>query len=411
MILSSHELSLLSVAVPYFQEVGGQTTRDELKRSLHCGSDTAQRILTYLMETEAAKVADRLQKLPKTAEAKATVQFALGDTGGTLVSHVLRTNIRLQRNLGKKKHEATAFLESAKVEAREAIEELKAEANLKVKHEKVSTPKVDTGLLLGVGLFDAHFGKLCYSGETNDSPYDLQIAQQMFLRALDILIERAKGFRYERVLFPVGQDFLHANGMDNKTANGTLLDCDSRYQKVYTAARRTLTEAVERLRRVAPTTLLTIPGNHDRSVWSLIDSLECWFKDCPDVTIDNTPPLRKAFAWGKCGFLITHGDLGKKKDYPLVFATEFPEIFAKSKWREIWCGHVHHSMLEEVHGVHIRTLSSLTPPDLYHFENMFTGNLRKAEAFVFSKTEGLIATYTYCDDLQPTQFKTERKLV
>ena len=105
MELSAKELSLLPAAVKYFQEVGGETSRDDLRRVLKCGSDIAQRIQTYLLEVEAVKVANRLQKLPVTAEAKAVVQYAIGDTSGTITSHVLRENARLTRRLAKKEHE------------------------------------------------------------------------------------------------------------------------------------------------------------------------------------------------------------------------------------------------------------------------------------------------------------------
>lgn len=108
--------------------------------------------------------------------------------------------------------------------------------------------------------------------------------------------------------------------------------------------------------------------------------------------------------------MLTHGDLGVKKDYPLVFATESPEIFANSLWREIRCGHVHHTQVQEVRGVQIRTQPSFSSSDAWHFENMYTKNLRNAYAYVFSKTEGLIAQYGYCDNAYP-EIKTERRLV
>jgi hypothetical protein len=412
MELSAHELSLLPAAVKYSQEVDGEVSRDDLRRVLKCGSDTAQRLQTYLLEVEAVKVANRLQKLPVTAEAKAVVQYAVGDTSGSLVGHVLRENSRLQRRLGKKQHEASAFLETVKGEAREEIEALKAEAkaDLRVKHVKINRPEVASDLLLEINISDHHFGKNCWPKETGDAPYDLEIARAMFTRALEILLDRAKGYSFSRVLFILGNDLLHSNGMNNSTANGTVVDCDGRFQRTYKVVRRAMVEAIDRLRQVAPVTVNVIPGNHDRSVWTIGDSLECWYHDCPDVEINNAPTLRKYYSWGRCGFMFTHGELGTKTDYPLVFATEAPEIFSNSLWREVQCGHVHKRQLEEFHGVLVRTLTTLSPPDAWHTENMYTKNLRNSEAFVYSKTEGLIASFVYCDNAQPV-LKTERKLI
>jgi hypothetical protein len=223
-------------------------------------------------------------------------------------------------------------------------------------------------------------------------------------------LDRAKGNSYERILFPLGHDLLHSNGMGNTTAGGTPLDCDGRYQKTFMLVRQTMAEAIERLRMIAPVDIPVIAGNHDRTIWTLADSLSSWFREATDVHIDNAPTLRKAYSWGTCGFLLTHGDAGKKADYPLVFATEFPEVFSNTTWREVQQGHFHKAALDETHGVKIRTLPSLAPADFWHFENMYTKNMRSAEAYVYSKTEGQIASFTYCDNFQP-RLKTERKLV
>jgi len=294
-------------------------------------------------------------------------------------------------------------------EIRAEIEELKAEAKIERKF-KAAKPAKASGLLLEVCIADAHFGKLCYPKETDGPPFDATIAQAMFMRALETLLERAKNYSFERILFPLGNDLLHSNGMNNATAGGTPLDCDGRYQKVFTLVRKTMVEAIERLRELAPVDCPVIAGNHDRTIWTLADSVDSWFRGQSDVNVDNAPTLRKAYSWGTCGFLLTHGDTGKAVDYPLVFATEFPEIFSNATWREVQQGHFHRTALDEIHGVKIRTLPSLTPADFWHYEHMFTGNMRNAEAYVFSKTEGQIASFTYCDNMQPP-LKTERKLV
>jgi len=55
----------------------------------------------------------------------------------------------------------------------------------------------------------------------------------MFTRALETLLDRAKGYSFSRVLFILGNDLLHSNGMNNSTANGTVVDCDGRFQRTY----------------------------------------------------------------------------------------------------------------------------------------------------------------------------------
>ena len=406
--LTRYELTLLPKALSEVRQ-DSTLTRDDLKRLLHCGSDIAQRLLTHIQANEMVKIAERLQALPVAAEVRAETQFALGDTSGSSYSYVLRENARLQKALAKAKHKDGAEKEQRETEIRAEIAAMQAEAKIERKFPKVK-PAESTGLLLEVCIADAHFGRLSYSKETNDAPYDLLIAQASFMRALETLLDRAKGYTFERILMPLGHDLLHSNGMNNATAGGTPLDCDGRYQKTFTLVRQTMAEVIERLRRIAPVDIPVIAGNHDRTIWTLADSLSSWFRGQPDVNIDNAPTLRKAYSWGTCGFLLTHGDAGKKAEYPLVFATEFPEIFSNSTWREVQQGHFHKAALDETHGVKIRTLPSLASADFWHFENMYTCNMRSAEAYVFSKTEGQIAQFVYCDNMFKT-LKTERKLV
>jgi len=408
--LNAHETELLKLALPFCQELGEVPTQAVLMDKLRCRDKSARNIQHYLLEIEAVKLADRVEALPGKAEDKAVVQHSLGEEQfGSSFSSVVRENVRLRKALAKAKHKDQADAEERAQGIRAEIDAMKSEAKVERKFPKIN-PAETNGLLLEVAISDVHFGKLCYPKETEDSPYDLKIAQAMFMRALETLLKRAKGYSFERILFPLGNDLLHSNGMNNATAGGTPLDCDGRYQKTFTLVRQTMAEAIERLRQVAPVDCPVIAGNHDRTVWTLADSLSSWFRGQSDVNIDNSPTLRKAYSWGTCGFMLTHGDTGKKTDYPLVFATEFPEVFSKSTWREIQQGHFHRTALDEVHGIKIRTLPSLAPADFWHYENMYTGNMRNAEAYVFSKTEGLVAQFIYCDNMHPT-LKTERKLV
>jgi hypothetical protein len=297
-------------------------------------------------------------------------------------------------------------------EIRAEIEELKelAKEEIKRKPQAVKLAK-KTNLMLELNLSDAHWGKLAWPIETGGEPYDLAVAETMFLRALEVLLERAKGYEFESVLFVLGNDFLHSNDVLGHTAHGTVLDTEGRFQKTYWTARKTMCAVIERLREIAPTKVAVIYGNHDKnSVWTLADSLSCYFHGDDRVEIDNQPIYRKYYQWGKCGLMFTHGDLGKRQDFPLLFATEKPELFASTIHREIHTGHLHTTKTEEFHGVRVRILPSLSPQDAWHSENSFVGNMRNAEAYVWDKEQGLIAQFTYSDNAYP-KIKSERKIV
>lgn len=286
------------------------------------------------------------------------------------------------------------------IDAKEELESLKHQASslALIPTPVVRTNRV-TGNMLEIALFDAHFGKLAWHRETGAPDYDIHIAQNTFLEAVEKLLDRAKGYTFDSVLFIVGNDLLHADNMEGQTTKGTIVDCDNRYQKTFEIVRETITKCIERFRQIAPVVVKMVQGNHDElSVWHLGDSLSCLFKNYDDVTIDNEPIVRKYHQWGKNGFMFIHGHAGKRSDYPLLFATERPDIFGTSTWREVHTGHNHQTKTEEFHGVRVRIIPSLSPADSWHSSMTFLGQQRVGEAYVYNKTQGLLAQFFYNAD-------------
>lgn len=253
-----------------------------------------------------------------------------------------------------------------------------------------------SGYMLEIAIPDLHIGKLAWGKETGEANYDSKIAEAVFLEALDALIARTSSYQFDQIVFPVGNDLLNADNAQNTTTRGTPQTSDSRYQKSFTIARQLMTRAIDRLRRLAPVHVILVPGNHDTlSTWHLGDSLACYFHQTPDVVIDNEPRHRKYHQFGSVMLMFTHGDKGKRPNYPLVMATEQPQMFGATVHREAHTGHLHQMRVEELHGVKVRISPALCPADAWHAENMYTGNARAAEAFVWSATEGMVGTAIY----------------
>lgn len=420
--LSAHELSLLTVAVPFCQELKVKEdrlpTRDELKRAIFCGSDSAQRILGYLSDNGVVKVAERLQKLPGAAEVKAVTQFSLGDTSGTLTSHVLRENARLTKKLAKKGFELASETEVRAQEIRDEIEALKALA--KEELSKVRKPLAKTkgaakmvpnGRLFEINMSDAHLGKLAWSRETGHESYDTKIADEMVRRAQNVLFDRVKGVPLEKILMIVGNDLINSDTTEGTTTKGTPVSNDGRYHKTFYRARNLVIDSIEQARKIAPVHVLIMPGNHDRlASFHLGDSVECYFHGVPDVSVDNEPTPRKYFQYGKVLLGFCHGDTGKSKDLPLLMAAERPQMWSETKWREWHQGHWHQTRVEEANGVRVRIIPSLSPPDAWHSNNNFVGQLRTAEGYIWDKEEGLVMQVFYNDAAYP-EIKTKREIV
>jgi hypothetical protein len=261
---------------------------------------------------------------------------------------------------------------------------------------KRSKPAKTSPYMLELSIPDLHVGKLAWGAETGGENYDSKIAERLFETALEALIQRTSGFTFDRVLLVLGNDLLHSDTRAGQTTGGTQLDNDSRYQKTFGVVRRMCIRAIDRCLEVAPVQVAMVPGNHDTlGVWHLGDSLECWYHRHGDVTIDNAPTSRKYVQFGKVMLLLTHGDKGKRQDYPLLMATEKPAMFGSTVHREAHTGHLHQTRVQEHHGVKVRISPALCPADAWHAENAFVGNAMAAEAFVWHREEGLVSLALY----------------
>jgi hypothetical protein len=281
--------------------------------------------------------------------------------------------------------------------ARAEVEALLAEARKGLPTIKALAPKAPkSGYMLELNIADLHNGKLAWSGETGHESYDTRIAESIHDAAVEALLQRTSAYQFDEIVLAVGNDLLHVDSRANQTTAGTPQDTDSRYYKVFLSTRRMTQRAIERCRKLARVRVVMVPGNHDRdSVWHLGDSLSCVYDGCKDVVIDNAPTQRKYVEFGKVLLMLTHGDKGKRADYPLLMATERPDMFGRTRFREAHTGHFHQTQVQEWHGVRVRILPSLAGVDAWHAENTYTGNIRAAEAFIWSASEGLVGTAYY----------------
>jgi hypothetical protein len=120
------------------------------------------------------------------------------------------------------------------------------------------------------------------------------------------------------------------------------------------------------------------------------------------VTVDNSPTQRKYVAFHKCLLGLTHGSEEKHSNLPMLMATERQDDWAKSTpaGREYHIGHFHHKKslkllpAEDVSGVLIRVIPSLTPLDAWHSSKGY-GSKLAAEAYYWDPECGVTATLTH----------------
>jgi hypothetical protein len=260
--------------------------------------------------------------------------------------------------------------------------------------------------LFEVSIFDLHIGKLAWMGETGEN-YDTKIARSRFLKTIETLIQRASGFQYSRILFPVGNDFFNSDTIFNTTTKGTPQDEDLRWQKTFQVGVKLLVDAINMLKQTGvPVDVMVIPGNHDfeRSYY-MGAYLEAWFNEDEQVNINNGASPRKYYRFGKVLLGLTHGGEEKESSLPLLMATDIESkpMWSETTYHEWHLGHVHRKKninymvldktrtVSEDLGVTVRYLSSLTGTEEWHHKKGFVGAIKAGEGFIWNDEAGLMA--------------------
>lgn len=254
--------------------------------------------------------------------------------------------------------------------------------------------------LLELSIFDLHIGKLAWDKETGED-YDIEIAIKRYKDSITGLLSRVNLSTIERILLPIGNDMVNVDGKSNTTTAGTPQSCDSRFGKMFRAAKELIISTVDELTAIAPVDIMIIPGNHDEvTMFTIGEVLDAWYHNNEDVNVFNSPKLRKYYQYGQNMIMFTHGDKEKHQDLGLIAATEQAKMWAETKYREVHTGHLHktkainYMSVDEFQGFKIRILPSLSGTDAWHHSKGYM-SLKAAEAYVWNKEQGMISNHFY----------------
>lgn len=262
-----------------------------------------------------------------------------------------------------------------------------------LKPVKLTAYKYQPGtFLLELPIMDFHLGKLAWGEETGQSDYDLKIAENLYRETVLDILSKVKPFGTpERILFPIGQDFLHFDTPGTTTTAGTPLDSDSRWQKMFCKGVELLVWAIEQLRALAPVQILWVPGNHDTVLsYAATVGIAQRYTNTEGVEVDLSPMPRKYIDYGYNLIGFSHGENEGKRLEGLM-QVEAPAQWGGSVWREMHLGHYHSESTVDKNGIIFRRISSITAADAWHSEKGFIGATRRAQAFIWDKDRGLQA--------------------
>ena len=251
--------------------------------------------------------------------------------------------------------------------------------------------------LLVINPADIHIGKYANKKETGEE-YNSEIAFKRVLEGIEGLIDKAKGFTIERVLFCVGNDILHVDNVYNTTTKGTRQDVDGKFWEHFELALDLYVKCVERLRLIAPVDVLHSMSNHDyQSGFHLAHSLQSWFRSAKDVTFDISVAHRKYYKYGKNLIGLEHGDAAKFDKLPLLMAQERPKMWSETLYRYWYLHHIHHKIKhkwldsKDFIGVSVEYMRSPSGADSWHSRKGYCGVHKAVEGFIHQKESGQVA--------------------
>ena len=265
-----------------------------------------------------------------------------------------------------------------------------------------ATPKNDKGNhLLVINPADIHIGKYANSEETGEE-YNTDLAVKRVIEGVQGLIDKARGFEVEKILFCIGNDILHVDNVYNTTTKGTPQDCDGKWWEHFEIALQLYVKCVEMLREIAPVDCVHSMSNHDyQSGFHLAHALKAWFRLAEDVTVDAGVSHRKYYTYGSNLIGLEHGDGAKMDNLPMLMAHEQPKQWAETKYRYWYLHHLHHKIkykwrdAKDFIGCTVEYLRSPSAADSWHSRKGYTGSPKAVEAFIHSKTQGQVARLTH----------------
>jgi len=238
---------------------------------------------------------------------------------------------------------------------------------------------------------DYHLGMLAWHKE-GGADWDLNIATKTLIASFAAMMAGSPD-THTCIIGQLG-DFLHSDGLLPVTpTSGHVLDQDGRFSKIVEAAitvlRQLVSMALEKHEHVH---VIMAEGNHDMasSVW-LRKMFKAVYENEPRISVNDSELPYYVYEWGKCMIGFSHSHTKKKEALPILFATEFSEIWGRTTYRVIHTGHNHHGDMKEHSGITVWQHNTLSARDSHASRGGWYAE-RKATSITYHKDFGQVAT-------------------
>lgn len=245
---------------------------------------------------------------------------------------------------------------------------------------------------------DYHMGMLAWDEETGAN-WDIKIAEELLVKWFAQAISQSPDSSH--AVFAQLSDFLHFDGMDAVTpASKHLLDVDSRFSKLVRAAIRVLRIVIDMLLVKHQTLhIIMADANHDpvSQIW-LREWFSVLYKNEPRVTIDKSPNPYNAHEFGKVALFFHHGHKKNVATISSVFASQFREMYGRTKHAYAHMGHLHHIDVKENNLMIVEQHRTLAANDAYGARGGYLSG-RDAKVITYHAEFGEVSRLTINSDM------------
>lgn len=245
---------------------------------------------------------------------------------------------------------------------------------------------------------DYHLGMLSWEDETGDN-WDVKIAEDLLIKWFSQAIVQSPNANH--AVFAQLSDFLHFDGMDAVTpASKHLLDVDSRFSKLVRSAIRILRVVIDMLLAKHQTLhIIMADANHDpvSQIW-LREWFSVLYENEPRITVDKSPNPYNAYEFGNTALFFHHGHKRNVANVSNVFASQFREMYGRTKYAYAHLGHLHHIDVKENNLMIVEQHRTLAANDAYGARGGYLSG-RDAKVITYSKEYGEVSRITINSDM------------
>lgn len=306
---------------------------------------------------------------------------------------VTYTNVHIRVALKRRSPEARS-LEAL-------LDEIRKHGAPKIAIRKAPRGKGKPRRQLEISICDPHLGMTCYKPPAEHDG-SIEWCKTTVMDILERLLDHAavRG-PFEKIIWPFGHDFLHADNVWHTTTQGTPQPESESWHHIYLEGEKLAIAMAERMRQVAPLEVYAVPGNHDRqSTFTLGRLLAARYHNSKDVVVHATGDPYYFHSFGVCLIGFEHGHSIKQTVRLAALMANETRLkgWQQARYCEWHLGDQHRKgscrpqMFEE-QGVSVEFLPGLTPVNEWHRLKSFNWQKRAGAAFVWDHDAGLTDRY------------------